>query len=633
MLQNIRDKAQGWIAYGIVILISVPFALWGIQEYMGVGSEPVAASVNGNEITERALDSQFQRFRQQLREQLGAAYRPELFDDNRMRREVLDRMVRDELIQQVSHDMGLRVSDTSVQAALLGMEIFHKEGRFDQQTFERAVRLQGLTPAGFMERVRQVLLSQQLTQAVDAGTFVTEYEKAAATRLMNQQREISYFVVPTTDYMVDGGVSDGQINDYYQANQNAFVIPERVKLEYLLLDAESAGSTVQVDDEALRGFYDSSQEKFGLPEQRRASHILILAQQGADESDVAEARQKIDELAERIAQGEDFAELAMTHSQDPGSAAKGGDLGFFGRGVMDPAFETAAFSLQKDEVSEPVRSNFGFHLIKVAEIKAGDVKPFDEAKAEVEREYRKSEGERLYFEMAERLADLSYEDPASLEPASDALGLSLQQSDWVSRDKADGVLATPKVLAAAFSEDVLQGGNNSELIEIDGESALVLRVVEHEEASTEPLSNVRDRIVEILRQQNAESQAKAEAEKRKGEMVSGSALSQVAGAYEVTGPVTIGRNDRSVPFELNGAVFSSEKPQAGEISPGIVRLANGDHAVYALQAVIEGKSDEQAADMQVQNLRRELQRGHYNELVADLESQADIEILLKPASE
>ncbi|MCU7798087.1 MAG: SurA N-terminal domain-containing protein [Candidatus Thiodiazotropha sp. (ex Myrtea spinifera)] len=633
MLQNIRDKAQGWVAYGIVILISVPFALWGIQEYMGVGSEPVAATVNGNEITERALDTQFQRFRQQLREQLGAAYRPELFDDNRVRTEVLDRMVRDELIQQVSHDMGLRVSDATVQAALLGMEAFQKEGKFDQQTFERAVRLQGLTPAGFMERVRRLLLSQQLAQAVEAGTFVTEYEKASSLRLMNQQREVSYFVVPADEYLLDGGVSDEQISTYYEDNETAFIVPERVKLDYLFLDVKRAGATVDVDDEVLRAYYEDNQEKFGLPEQRKASHILILAQKDAEASAVAEAKQKIEALAERIAQGEDFAELAMTHSQDPGSAAEGGDLGFFGKGVMDPAFEAAAFSLQKDQVSEPVRSSFGFHLIKVAEIKAGDVKPFEDARVEVEREHRKAEGERLYFEMAQQLADLSYEDPTSLEPAADALGLTIEHSDWVTRDKADGVIATPKVLAGAFNEDVLQEGNNSELIEIDGESSIVLRVVEHEEATTQPLSEVRDRIVEILRQQNAESQAETEAEKRKAEMLAGASLQQVAGAHEVTGPVTIGRNDRSVPFELNGAVFSSEKPNEGEIKPGVIRLANGDHAVYGLNAVNEGEVDDKGVDLQAQSLRRGLQRGLYEELLTDLESRADIEILLRQASE
>ncbi len=633
MLQNIRDKAQGWIAYGIVILISVPFALWGIQEYLGIGSEPVVAKVNGTEITERALDTQFQRFRQQLREQLGSAYRPEMFDDNRLREEVLNRMISDELIQQVSHDMGLRVNDAEVQAAVVGMQAFQKEGRFDQQTFERAVSLQGLTPAGFMERVRSSLLAQQLSLAVSTSTFVTPFEQAEVERLMNQKREFAYFVVPTSDFMVENAVGDDQINAYYNEHPSEFAIPERVKVRYIHLDAATAGGTLEVTDEQLRDYYEKNQEKFGLPEQRKASHILILAPEDADEATVAEAKSKIEALRERLMQGEDFAEVAKSSSQDPGSAANGGDLGYFGKGVMDPAFEAATFALEPGQISEPVRSSFGFHLIKVEDIRDGEVKPFELAKPEVERAYRKAEGERLYFEMAERLADLSYDDPKSLEPAASSLGLKIQVSDWISRDHAEGVLASPKVLTAAFSEDVLNGNNNSELIELDNESSLVLRVEEHQEASTQPLAEVKDRIVETLRKQNAEQQALAEAEKRKQEIEGGAALQQVAGAYPVTGPESLGRADRSVPVALSGAVFSSPKPAEGGASVGAVPLGNGDVAVFALYAVNEGESAQDAGDSLAKSLGRSLERSLYDQLVADLKSRADIEILTRKSTE
>lgn len=633
MLQNIRDKAQGWIAYGIVILISVPFALWGIQQYLGHGSEPVAAKVNGTEITERALDTQFEQFRQQLRAQLGAAYRPELFNDARMRREVLDRMVNDELIRQVSRDMGLRVGDAMVQATLLGMQNFQKDGRFDEKTFERAVRLQGLTPKGFMERVRQAMVAQQLSQAVDAGTFVTQQEEADYQRLMNQKRELSYFVVPAADYMAEGGVADEQIKNYYEAHQQEFVTPERIKVNYIHLDAKSAGSTVEVNDDLLRGYYENNQDKFGTPEQRRASHILIQVPKDADEAKVEAARKKIDEIAARLAKGEDFATLAKEYSQDPGSAENGGDLGYFGKGLMDPAFEASAFSLQKDEVSKPVRSSFGFHLIKLTDIKPSGVKPFEEVKSEVEKAYRKSEGERIYFDLANKLADKSYEDPSSLEPAARALGLKIQHSDWITREHAEGVLGNPKVLASAFSGDVLQNHNNSELIELSGESSLVLHVTEHEEASTQPLDEVRDRIVENLLQQNAENQAMAEAEKRLQEIKGGSALQQAAGAFEVKGPLTVSRNDRSIPVELSSTLFRSEKPVDEKPVPGMVKLAKGDYAVYELLSVKEGEPDKKGAELMAQNLRQGLERGLYDEFIADLRTRADIEILTKNKTE
>jgi peptidyl-prolyl cis-trans isomerase D len=477
------------------------------------------------------------------------------------------------------------------------------------------------------------MLTQQLAQAVGSSTFITDYEAAEAQRLMNQQREFSYFVVPAADYLTDTPVSDDQVNAYYAEHMAEFVVPERVKLSYLHLDAKTAGGTIEVTDELLRGYYDANQDLYGVPEQRKASHILIQVSQDADEAAVVEAKAKIDALQERLAKGEDFAELAKVNSQDPGSAANGGDLGYFGRGVMDPAFEAATFALEPGKISEPVRSNFGFHLIKLADIKAGHIKPFEEVKPEVELAYRKAEGERLYFEMAERLADLSYEDPTSLEPAADALGLTIQHSDWVTREQGEGALASPKALAAAFSEDVLVERNNSELIELDTESSMVLRVEEHEEPSSQPLEEVRERIVENLRRQNAEAQALAEAEKRMQEIQAGTSLQQAAGNFAVLGPLSVGRTDRSVPSGLLSALFSAAKPAQGEATVDSVRLANGDMAVYALDEVKEGVAGEGAESMVRQRLSRDLERSLYDDLVADLKLHADVEILLKKSDE
>ncbi len=633
MLQNIRDKAQGWIAYGIVILISVPFALWGIQEYLGLGSEQVAAKINGEEITQRAFENQFQRFRQQLREQLGSAYRPELFADSRLRKELLDRMVSEQLVEQVSYDMGLRVSEAEVQSAIKDIEAFQTDGRFDQDAFERAARYQGLTAAGLFEKIRKAMLIQQLPQAIAASAFVTGHETEEGQRLMNQQREFSYITVPAADYRVENPIGDDEIESYYSMNQAKFAVAERVKLEYLHLDVKSAGGTLEVTPEELRRYYDDNQEKFGLPEQRQASHILIQAPANADEKSLTEAQGKIEALAQRLAQGEDFAELAKANSQDPGSAIAGGDLGFFGKGVMDPAFEAAAFALEPGQVSEPVRSSFGFHLIKLVDIKTARVKPFDDAKREVELALRKDEGERRYFEMAERLADLSYDASDSLEPAADALDLTIQQSDWVTRDRGEGVLASPKVLSAAFNEDVLVEGHNSELIELDSESALVLRVVEHEEAATQALSEVRERIIETLRQEYAEAQAQAEADKRKQEILDGGSLAQVAGNFPVTGPLNVGRGDRSTPRELIAAVFTSPKPVEGVVTVDSVRLSNGDVALYALHQVQEGGTGQADNGMLQQRLSRNLERSLYDGLVADLKTRADIEITLPKSSE
>jgi peptidyl-prolyl cis-trans isomerase D len=635
MLQVIRDKATGWVAWVFVILISSTFALWGIQSYLGIGSEPIAATVNGNEIPQRTLDSQYQRFRQQLRDQLGTAFRPELFDETRMRQDVLNRLIRDELVQQTSSRMGLRAGSAMIQSSILSMPIFHKDGRFDQQTYENALRLQGLSRPGFEDRVRQALVAEQLLQAVQVGSFITQKELDESQRLTKQTREFSYFVLPASDFKLSDELSDDEIKAYYETNQSAYISPEKVKVEYILLDAETAGSTIDVDEELLRGYYDKNQDEFGLPEQRQASHILILAAADGDQATEDEAKEKIDALAERLRNGESFEELAKQNSQDPATAASGGDLGFFGKGVlnMDPAFETAVFALHEGEVSEPVRTSFGYHLIKLTGIKDGNVKPFDEVRTHVEAAYRKYEGERLYFEMAEQLADLSYEDPDSLEPAATTLALNIQQSDWIAREQGTGIFANPKVRTAAYSEDVLQEHNNSELIEVDDTSSLVLRVLDHQETSVLPLDEVKDQITETLQQQKAEQQTQAEAEKRLAEIAAGTPFPDVAGSYAVTGPMSVNRSDRQIPPGLSSALFRAEKPAAGGSTQGTAQLTGGDYAVYLLTGVTEGKADDETNQQAQQNLRRMLGRDHYEMVLSDLESRADIEILLDSDSE
>jgi peptidyl-prolyl cis-trans isomerase D len=630
MLQNIRDKAQGWIAWAIVILISIPFALWGIQEYLGVGSEPVVVKVNGDEITERALDQRFHRFREELRARLGESYRPELIDDKRMRQEVLKQMVSEDVILQASHDLGLRVGDQLIRQAIMEIDAFQKDGRFDQATFERYARMQGLTSGGFEQRIRQAIMSEQLSQAVRTSAFVTDREIQEVLRLQNQTRDLGYFIVNPDDFQSSETIPEEEIKTYYAQHQEEFRLPEKVKLEYILLNAEMAGNTVDVDDAALRGFYENHQENYGQPEQRQASHILIRVDAEADQAAVDEAEQKITALRERIEQGEDFAELAKADSEDPGSAEAGGDLGYFGKDIMDPAFEAAAFSLQQGEVSEPVRSSFGFHLIKVTGIKPSSVKPFAEARDQVEQDYRKTEGERLYFEMAEQLADLSYEDPGSLQPAASALDLKVETSDWISGDQASGVLASPKVLAAAFSEDVLRERNNSELIELDKEQSLVLRVVDHQESTIQPLAEVSDSIVAILQKQHATELARKEAEKQLASLQTDKDIAQLGDQYKVKRKTSLSRRDTTVPHTLLKEVFRLPHPTEDKPLSGMIQLASGGFAVYSLYHVKEAGTDEidEMSKARLEsNMQQRLGRMQYESLVADLESRADITYL------
>ena len=634
MLQAIRERAQGWIAWAIVILISIPFALWGIQEYIGVGAEPVVASVNDVEITERDLNRQFQQFRQELRERLGAAYRPELFDGDTLRREVLEEMIRNDLVLQTSLDMGLRAGDERVRAAILAEPAFQKGGRFDKATYERIIGYRGESSAQFEQQVRGSLMKNQLLQVVGASEILTDGELQEAVKLRRQQRRFSYFVLPLDRFQNQEPVATAEKEAYYQAHQADFRSPEQVRVEYLVLDQKSVASNVEPDDEALEGLYQSRLDSYQTPEQRRARHILVSLDAGTGQEQEDAARQKIQSIHQRISDGEDFATLAKELSEDPGTAAQGGDLGLFGRGVMDPAFEKAAFELGQGDVSEPVRSAFGFHLIEVREIQPETVKSFEEVRGELVAAFGADAAEHQYFELAERLGNISYENPDSLVPAADALGLKVETSEWLGRSGGGDIFSNPKVVAAAFNDDVLRQGNNSEIIEIDdkeGQRAVVLRVVEHQEAASKSLEQVEGEISQAIRDQKAREAAAKAADELVQRLDGGESMQQLAEGYELVESGLVERNAAEVPAGILNKVFTLPAPVSGKIGFASVSLRDGSSAVVALAEVQEGDVGaltDQQKDMERNTMTQTLARAYYDGLVKDLHDRADVKITL-----
>jgi len=629
MLQAIRDRAQGWIAWVIVILIAIPFAFWGIDSYLGFRSEPAVAEVNGQEITERDLDIQFQNFRGQLRERLGAAFRPELVDDTKLRKEVLDNLVRDAVLAQASADLGLAASAQEIRGAILSEPAFRRGGQFDKAAYERAVQLQGMVPKQFEERLRQRLVSTQLSRLVAATEFVTDAELAEAVRVLRQQRSVSYLTLPTSRFISDRPIPEPEVLAYYEAHQDLFHVPEQVRVAYLVVDADTLGAAVPVSEEELRALYDQQMERFRQPERRAVRHILVELPRGADETAQQAARQRAEQIRARIQGGEDFAAVAKEVSDDPGSAPQGGDLGMIERGMMDPAFEQAAFALPQGQLSELVRSAFGLHLLRVEQIVPEGVKPFAEVKAELTAEAQKKQVEGQYFEIAERLANLTYEHPDSLQPAAEALGLPIQNSDWLSRQGGQGVLAHPKVVAAAFAPDVLEQGNNTELLEPERETmqAVVLRVIERKDAATRPLQEVRGEIETAIRTEVARTAAAEAAAGMVNKLRGGTPLSEVAGSTPITNLGLIGREDAKVPQALRNLAFTMSRPKAGEASYADTSLANGDAAVVVLTEVKDGSLEAltpEARDQEKQRLARNLGRQYYDHLMADLVGRAKV---------
>ncbi|WP_295388802.1 SurA N-terminal domain-containing protein [uncultured Thiodictyon sp.] len=637
MLQQIHDRAKGWFAWLIIIMISIPFALWGIQSYIGGGSEPVAGLVNGHEISERELDHRVQTERIQLREQMGAAYDPAQFDDKRLRQEALDAMIREALVVDAANRMGLRVADPVLRGQILAEPAFQQDGHFDNAAYEQALKYQGLSPSQFEAQLRQRLVGSQLVRAVAGSELVTKTEREQYQRLTGQRRELSWLRVPIAGFLGDAPIDDQAIAAYYEANPKRFQVPEQVKLDYLVLDVAGLAAKTSVSDEDIRRAYESDQARFGRPERRSVRHILITVPPEADAAANQAALAEIEGVRKRIEGGEAFDAVAKAVSKDPGSASQGGSLGEIEKGIWDPAFEQSAFSLPVGQISEPVRSKFGYHLIQVQSITPAAVKPLGEVREQLRGELAKQKAESLFYDQGERLANLVYESSDSLVPAAQELGMEIQHSDWISRAGGEGVLRQPKVTAAAFSDEVLNEHRNSDLIEPEKEvlQSVVLRVVDHREASTRPLDEVRPEIVTALRKEQAQRAAAAAASADADKLRGGADWAAVAGDAKVEEAGLVGRNDPKVPAAVLSVAFTLPVPATGSASVGTATLEDGDAAVVRVTKIEDGEVKPAAKpgtpDPAVYMLGQMLGRHSYDAVLNDMESRAKVERKAAPA--
>lgn len=586
MLQFIRDRAQGWFAWVIVGFITVPFALWGVNEYLGGGTEVPAATVNDVSISKAEVETAYYRQRERLQQILGENFNPAMFPEERIREQVLDELIRRELLVQAALEAGMQISDMHLAQAVRGFSEFQSNGEFDPALYKELLARQGMSPAYFESRLYRDLLIQQYLGAVTKTAFVTPYVRDRYLSLSNQTRDVGYMPIPAERFADEVSVSDEEIETYYQANGSSFMVPERVRIAAIELDVDAMASTIEVSEEDARIQYDSQSANYRTPEERRASHILI----GLDNGET-EALEKAEQVLQELQQGASFAELAEKYSDDPGSANNGGDLGYFGRGMMDENFEDAVFSLEMDAISEPVRSAFGYHIIRLDGIRGGEAKPFDEIKDSIISDIRRDKAEQIFYDKADQLANLAYEHPDSLEPAAEALGLSVTISEPFSRTGGtDALTANPKVTDAAFSEEVLLQGVNSDVIDLGTSHIAVIRVHEHLPSEKRPLSEVKPQIVEQLKRRKQIEYAKVLAAEVIEELESGSDPEAIAKqkALNWQRQESMSRVASDVPRAIADAVFAMPRPQAGKVfSHSTVAAGNGEQWVLLLYGVDE----------------------------------------------
>lgn len=628
MLQSIRNRSQGWFAWAIVILITIPFALWGIQEYIGGGSEPAAATVNGVEIPQREVQRTVQMQRQRLLAALGANADPALLDELRLQDVALEGLIENEVLFQTAESAGFRVSDAQLVSRIHSISAFQENGTFSPALYEQALRNQGMLPGGFEPLLRRDLLLEQLQQGIEGSAFVTKTELDELSRLRLQRRDAGYLIVPAKEYEQTVTVTDDEIAAYYEQNPQAFSRPEQVSVEYLELSVDELASGVTLDESELRSYYDEHRNSYSKPEQRRASHILVTVDADADDAAVEEARNRAEDLVKRIRAGESFADLAREYSGDSGSAKEGGDLGLFGKGVMEPAFETAAFAMAEGEVSDPVRTDFGFHIIKVAEIKPGTTPSFEEIHEQLAADYRRQQAEKQFYDAAEQLANLSYEHPDSLEPAAEQLGIAIKTTPLFGKQGGEGIAANPKVVAAAFSQEVLEQGYNSEPIELSPVHMVVVRKKEYIPEQLQPLAEVKEKIAGLLRGEKARDAAYADAEKIVQRAAKGEDIEALAEEHKLKWEhiKSLARNEQKVKSGIVREVFRMARPAEGK-PRYMAQRVDGDAVVIGLFAVQDGDPK----DMDAKELESEKQslvvssgRADYADVVKIVKSGADV---------
>ena len=629
MLLAIRERAMGVVGWILLALLFVAFAFFGLESYLGNGTQADTVTVNDVEISPALQQRAYQLMRASLQEQMGPAYNPALIDEEALKKNSLEQLIREQLLLQEADAEGFAISNQLVAAQISSVSSFREGDSFSREKYERTLRLQGMSPAEFEWRLARELMTKQIVSGIIQTAEPTPVELDEAYRIQAQQRRFKFLRLPLSRYEDQVEVSDSDITQYYETHGSDFMKPERIRIQYLELMADDIEVSGDVDDEALRELYEEQSARYVTEEERHARHILIGVLQDADEETVEKARLRAESVMERLENGESFADLAGEASDDPGSAASGGDLGFVGKGVMAPEFEAAVFSLEKGGRSDIVRSPFGFHIIELIDIKAEVTVPLEAVRDELIKEYFSQERSDLFYEKSDLLANLVFEQPDSLQEAADVLSLEMKTSDWLTRDGGPGIGENALVIRAAFQEDVLENGNNSEPLEVEDDYLVVIRVLDHETAEQRPLETVWGEVAARVHDETARELASTEGGQLLQELKSGSTIDAIASAQglEPEDSGLVNRRAGEPERALIDAAFLLPAPVEGQSSTTGLALQGGDYVLLSLDEIKDGDLSGLSEDERkraAQELGRIQGTSEVAAVVAELKNRASI---------
>jgi peptidyl-prolyl cis-trans isomerase D len=635
MLQAIRNMFKSWIVIAIFgVLVVVAFLFFGIEGYFSQSNATWVAKVDGREISQQDFNTAFSNYRQQQMNAPGNTMEAADFEKPEVKEAVLKQVVNRQLLLNENEELGIKVPDSQVRDQIASYPVFQVDGKFDSRSYLAWLAQQGKTAEQFQDEIRSDLATRQVPEAVLATAFSTKAEAEAFLRLQLQQRDFSFVdLPPPAPTPGQSNVTDAEIAAYYKSHQSEFMTPEQVSVNYIDLDAATMKVTPDLSDKALKARYEKEKNKYVSPPQWEVSHILIKLPAKATDADKQAAlakAQKVDALAK--APGANFAKLAEQYSDDLGSKRQGGDLGWLSKGDAGSEFQAALDKMKKGEISGPVLTPDGYHIIDLRDVREGHTETFAQVRDQLAEEAKKDARKDTYQDVGSKLTDMIYNDPTSLKPAADKLGLTVQTTPMFGRDGGKtGVAANPKVVKAAFSDLVLTQGNTSDPIDLGDDHMVVIHLAKHVPAAPKALEAVRDQVKQDIVQQRVEASAKANAQAAFAKLQGGSTLDALAkeAGQSVQQKTGVLRRAEDVDPGLLEAVFKLAHPSKGGGTKALVPMEKGHYALVVLNSVEPGDPSKIPQEAQ-QFLREQMARAYGNadiqEFLDILRSQSKIEI-------
>ena len=588
MLITIREKASGvigWTVAGVIILV---FAVWGIGSYFEGVSEIIVATADKIEINQQTYQQAMSDRRRRLVQMMGRNVDAELFSSTAFKRQVVEELIDTTLQNETLHASGFRISDAQLAALIQNTAVFHTDGQFDRDRYELLVQNAGMTIQGYESYQRQQGVVDQLVRGLGQSAIVSGNSIDKAWKLLDQRRIASYTTLEFDNFLDDIQVSEAAIEKEYQANLDGYFEPASIQVDYLKLSVEDLGAKLDVDEADILRMYEDNPDRYRQPGSRSVSHILLSVSPDAVDAQIDQVRRSASEIVARARGGESFASLAEVNSDDKGSAKRGGELGVIRPGTMVKPFEDAVFEMVEGEISEPVRTQYGFHVIRLDRITESTVQSLDQVRSEIKAEVRRLRAEEQFNELAEILGSTVFEQPDSLEPAADYLGVKVMRSEWFTQDAGTGIAEFQGVRDAAFGNEVLIDGLNSELIEIDQDNLVAVRKVDYRARRQLDLDEARPELEKRLRAVEASDRMEKAGEDLVARLISGADWDELLIAHklarvrlpEATEPLL-------EPLEqvVARVVYAALVPLSGQIVYGGERISPARYAIYRLERV------------------------------------------------